>query len=271
MSRSLEFVFATYKGKEYSSVTVEVDEEKRNVVATYERHSLFKKERLQLTAFAYDERTVVELGETDLRVGDFSLHSERGSTVLELASILRRPALEMADRNGKLCDELFPLLREFVSARGAAFEALRTVRENPREAFVGLWAQAPPKEENVVGSILLGIYKPVEERKAALGVALQAKEKELGASKAQAIYAAVFLLSRLQDSIFSGEEAQAKEAYELAEKMGFSQVIRPSEWQQLKMGDVAAKLLPEVSAKLRERIVAVEPQVSLTGGGLGSQ
>ncbi|MGA1974662.1 MAG: hypothetical protein ABSG92_03415 [Conexivisphaerales archaeon] len=53
---------------------------------------------------------------------------------------------------------------------------------------------------------------------------------ELGASRAQAIYATVFLLSRLHDSVFSGEEAQAKEAYVLAERMGFSEVIRASEW-----------------------------------------
>jgi hypothetical protein len=258
MSRTLEFGFARYKGTVYSPVMVEVDEERRNVSATYEKRSLFKKERLQLTAFSYDERTAVETAETELRVGDLSLNSEETSTVSELASILRRPALEMAERNGKLYDELYPLVGGFVSARGAALEALKGVRDDPREAFVSLWAQAPPQEDNIVGTLLTGVYKPVEEKKAALGAALQAKEKELGASRAQTIYAAVFLLSRLQDSVFSGEETPAKEAYELADKMGLSQVVHPTEGQQLKMEDVTAKLLPEVSSKLREKIVAMD-------------
>lgn len=52
---------------------------------------------------------------------------------------------------------------------------------------------------------------------------------ELGAFKTHAIYATVFLLSRLHDSVFSGEEAQAKEAYVLAERIGFSELIRASE------------------------------------------
>jgi hypothetical protein len=256
--KTLEFVFATYKGTEYSSVMVEVDEEKRNVTATYEKRSLFKKERLQLTSFSYDEKTAVAAGETELTIGDLSLHSQGAFEVSELASMLHRPAVELAERNGKLYDELLPPLNEFVSARGAALDALKGVRDSPREAFVALWAQASPQDENVLGTLLTEMYKPVEVKKAALASALQTREKELGAAKAQSLYALIFILSRLQDSLFAADEAQAKEAYELADKMGLSQEIKPADWQQLKMGDISAKLLVEVSPKLKERIVTIE-------------
>jgi hypothetical protein len=156
--------------------------------------------------FAVQDQAEISTEGTTLRVSELSLRLESSDVALEVAKLLRAPALTGPDSDP--LPQAEERLRDFLVAREEALGFLQSVRKDPRAALLAaqsMWPQGDTGDP--YDAISSAFASRVTRSQQAARAFLDAVQMRIGYTTMQRLYALAYTVGASQDALFSGSDA----------------------------------------------------------------
>ena len=220
MSRRFEFDSARLGTFEVSQGAIELDEAKRELEATYEKRSLFHKERLSLARLTFDAQTKVSSGKSELTVGDLTVRMADGAQLAELTKCVMAPKEEACALAVRAFTNSMDAAAGFLAKRVAALSSARRLGSSPREVLIASASAVPDDAEDPVAALVQSLEMDLRAAYGRARESLSAGAGSIGDRFVQRAYALIFAVELYQDWLGSGDQSKLEQVSALMTELG---------------------------------------------------